>query len=654
MIKIKTTVHIDKYEIDIEMNSKLVLWGMNAQDEKILIAMELLVEENKVKILTFPDALVIDDFYDKMRNEWREGKKVEIIEGHTEEIRDLTASETLLPEHIKVTRTDLIERKQLEWHVLVLSNKMYKQFKAELESIKEKVDALDKFDSAQWEALKTFWAKVQTQIKDGILTRSYATDLRKGSDELFDKLKTLRKKLDEEYRSVAKENFDWFVQKLDGVEKKIEEGLRLSGVFDELKDLQRKFHNTKFTREFRDKIWSRIDVAFKTVKEKKYGKKASNNDGSALGRLSNRYEGLIKAIKRSEFSRDRDLKDLEYEKKRIQNTDGQLEAQIREAKIKMINQRLKFKEDKLKEMYATQKQLDTKMDKMKEKERLDKIRREKEAAAKAKIQEAVKTTTDNLDDATKQKLAAAAEEINESKNKGKKKTKDFVEKVMDTVDEVREMIEEKVEDTYIAAKAAAVVITEEVNEKMEPYSEKGREIIEDLTAKAGEKMEEAKEAFSSAPVDAEIVEDTDAPEEDKGILEKVMDKVGDIREAIEEKAEDAIELVEDKIEEGKEGKGFMGKAFDALGSIKETVTETIEDVAEKLEPYTEKGKEVVEDLTAKATGVVNDVTEDTEDIKKDVTTIVEDVVEDIDTDLSSEDDDNDDVLKLDDLPPTDA
>lgn len=601
------------YEIDIVMNSKLVLWGTDAKDEKILIALELLAEENKVKILTFPDKIVIDDFYDKMRNDWRVGKEVELVEGYIEEIRDLTASETLLPDHIKVERTDLIERKQLEWHVMVLSSKMYAQFKSELDSIKEKVEGLDAFDNAQWEGLKTFWNKVQNQVRDGILTRNYANDLRKGTDEIFDKLKVLRKSLDDEYRSKAKENYDWFSKKLDEVEGKIEEGLKLSGVFDELKDLQKKFHNTKFTREFRDKVWSRIDDSFKSVKEKKYGKNATN-ESSALARINNRYEGLIKAIKRSEFSRDKEIKDLEFEKRRIQNTDGQLEAQIREAKIKMINQRLKFKEDKLKEMYATRDQLDSKMVKLKEKEKLDEIRKEKEAAAKAKIQASVKQTKETMDDETKEKLAAAAEEINEAKKKkGKGKKKDFVDKVMDTVDEVREMIEEKVDDAIISAKAAAVVISEKVSERAEPLAEKGKEIVDDLTTKAEEKVKEVKEVLSSSKDD---------------------------------KVEDA-EVVDG---EDKKEKGFFDKAMDAVESIKETVSEAVDDVVEKMEPYTEKGKEIVDDLTAKASDVVDDVKEKASDMANDV----KDVADNVSDNAENIKDAADDVLELDDLPPKDA
>lgn len=502
------------------MNAKLVLWGMDAQDEKILIALELLVKENKVKILTFPDKIVIDDFYDKMRNDWRVGKEVELLEGHQEEIRDLTASETLLPDHIKVERTDLIERKQLEWHVLVLGSKMNEQFKSELDSIKEKVENLEVFDSAQWEGLKTFWNKVQNQVRDGILSRGYANELKKTTDDIFEKLKNLRKKLDEEYRSKAKENFTWFSGKLDDVEKRIEEGLKLSGVFDDLKELQNKFRTTKLTREFRDKIWARIDGSFKAVKEKKYGKKASNGN-SALSRLNNRYEGLVKAIQRSEYSRDRDLKDLKFEKMRIEKTDGQLEAQIREAKIKMINQRLKFKEEKLQDMHATKLELEKKMAKLQEKAKLDKIRQEKAAAAKEKIKAEAQQSGENLDADTKEKLAAAAEKINEAKKK-KKKKKPIIEKVKDAANEIVEIVEEKVEDAIISAKAAAIVISEEVSEKIEPLAEKGKEVVEDIVEKATgivddvkEKAEEVMDSAQDEEVLAEdISDDATNPEED--------------------------------------------------------------------------------------------------------------------------------------------
>ena len=43
------------------MKNKLVLWGTNAQDEKVLIAMELRPEENKVDIWMIPDSIVTED-----------------------------------------------------------------------------------------------------------------------------------------------------------------------------------------------------------------------------------------------------------------------------------------------------------------------------------------------------------------------------------------------------------------------------------------------------------------------------------------------------------------------------------------------------------------------------------------------------------------
>ncbi len=612
------------------MKSKLVLRGENASNEKILIALELIAEENKVKILTFPDAIVTDEFHDLMKKDWRDGKTVELPEGYTEIIKDLTVSEDLLPEDIKVERTDVIERKKLEWAVLVLSSKMHLQFKSELESIKEKVDKLDSFDNAVWENLKGFWAKVQNQIREGILDRNYANDLRKGSDELFDKLKVLRKKVDDEYRVVAKENFDWFSQKLDGVEKKIEEGLKLSGVFDELKELQRKFKDTKLTREFRNKIWSRIDGSFKAAKAKKYGDNATN-DNSALSRINNRYEGLMKALKRTEQSKERDVKDLEFENRRIQNTDGQLEAQIRQAKIKMIEQRIKFKDEKLEDMYATKKQLDEKMEKMKEREKMDKIRKEKAAAAKAKIKEEVKQTQENLDEEAKLKLEAAAEKINESK---KPKPKSMVEKVMDTVEEVKDMVGEKLEDTIDTVKAAAVVVSEEVSEKMEPFTKKGEEVLADLKDKAGDIKESVEDKIEdltgksedAPPVEKEVLSsseeednsdhknETDMGKDEKGFFDNLADKAKNLAENLEEKFEDVVDSVESKLEtEDNKDKSFLGKLADKANELKDVVEDKVEGVVDavesKLETEDNKDKSFFGKLADKA-GEMKDAAEE--------------------------------------------
>jgi hypothetical protein len=571
------------------MKSKLVLRGENAENQKVLIAMELLAQENKVRILIFPDSLVTDEFYDKMRNDWREGKEIELPEGYTTEERDLTVSEDFLPEGLKVDRTDLVERKKLEWHVLVLSAKMYEQFQSELDGIKTKIEQLEVYDSMHWETLKNFWNKVQTQIKDGILSREYAKELRKVTDGLFDRMKALRKKKDEEYREVAKTNYDWFMNALDAVEKKIEEGLKISGVFDELKKLQAKFHNTQFTKELRDKVWNRIDGSFKAAKAKRYGSKA-NSDNSAVSRFSRRYEGLLRAIDRIEKSKARDLKDLEYENHRIRKTDGQLEAQIRQAKIKMISQNLKSKEDKLKEMYATKTQLDTKMERMKEKERLDKIRKEKEEATRLKIQEELKAKQEAMDEEAKLKLEAAAEKINQSK-----KEKGFFEKIKDTVEEVKDQVEDKLEAAlgenedgekgfFAKIKDKVEEVKDKVEDKLEPYTEKGEEMVDQLKSKAeklGGKMVEAADAAKDAVLDKtkELRKDATA------LKDELEDNLEDASDDLVNAADAAKDAVEDKTKDIRED----------VSAIKDELEDNLEDASDDLVNAADAAKDAVED-----------------------------------------------------------
>ena len=132
------------------MKRKIVLWGTNDKEEKILVALHLLDKEGKVNLYTFNENIATEDFYNSMLNQWREGVEVPFPEGYTLTERPLTVSDSILPDDIKVDRTDIITRAQTEWHFVVLSSKLYEMYKSELEDLSETIESLKQYDNKVW------------------------------------------------------------------------------------------------------------------------------------------------------------------------------------------------------------------------------------------------------------------------------------------------------------------------------------------------------------------------------------------------------------------------------------------------------------------------------------------------------------------------
>lgn len=482
------------------MKTKLVLGGTNGQDEKILLAIELKAAENKVDIYSFPESVATEEFSQKLMGDWRDGKEVEFPE-HTLIERGLSVSESLLPEEIKVDRTDLIQRAQTEWHFVVLSNKLHLAYEAELADLKTKVEGLESYSKDAWDGLKEFWGKLQEQTREKNLFREHADSLRDGTNALFTQLKELRSKADAEMKEQSKGIYDSFMNTLAEIEGKIEKDARFQHVFNDLKNLQRKFKDTNMVRDHRNKVYDRIDKAFKTAKAKRFGDDGGNRGGddSALGRLERRYNGLLEAINRMTRTIKRDRDDLEFQAHRIATSDGQLEAQIRQAKIKMIEDRVVSKEVKLEDMLKTKIELEDKMEQQKQRDarNAERAEREKakaaaEAAAKEKIKAemaaAAAAQADNAD-----KLKEAAEKIAAEKKPKTpvtpepvaaedtpKETVEAPQAVAEApaaqeesvVSAVSTVVGESLEDVVDTVKAVASVMGEKIEEAVEDLKEK--------------------------------------------------------------------------------------------------------------------------------------------------------------------------------------
>ncbi len=595
------------------MRRKLVLWGSNEKEEKILVALHLRDREGIIDIYTFDENQATEKLYNDLINKWRNGQEIEMPDNYVKIERPLNMSDSILPDEIRVKNTDIIKRAQAEWHFVVLSAKLYEMYKSELEEFHDKIDSLENFDRQVWNDLKAFWTKVQEQVMEKNIFREHAASLKNRTNKLFDRLKELKKKLDEEFEKISSEHKEKAMAELKEIDEKIEKGLGLKPIFEKLKELQNAFRGIKFTRKDRDEVFAKLDKAFKEVKAKRFG---DRDDSSALSRHERRYNGLINAIQKMEKSIARDRQELEFQERKIATTDGQLEMQIRQAKVKMIQERIKSKTAKLDDMLKTKVELEKRINKEKQKLEKQKAREE----AQAKIAEEVKKNAEKLNEKADE-LKKAAEKIAESKQKQKLKKDneadsligavmttmgEAVENVVDTAKAIGEVVGDKIEE-----KVKAFNSDEKENDAPEPKDETTvqndeeggilstlSEMVEDVvdTAKevgatVSQKIEEGVKSIMEKE-NSPQKSDEKSPSEDS-ILSSVTKKI----EGVIDEVKNTMDDVEEKVKQGVKSLSEIGKeeVMDKDDSILDTIGKKIDKVVDEVKQATGKIEEKIEE-----------------------------------------------------------
>ena len=581
------------------MKTKLVLWGADKDDNKILVALELMEEENKVKTYTFEESVATEIFYNQMVNEWRIGHEVPFPEHQAFE-NPLSLSESILPEDIKVERTDLVNRAKTEWHFVVLSAKLHNMYQNELHDLKEKADNLTSFDSKLWQEMKLFWDKVQAQVFEKNLFREHGNNLKKQTNALFDSLKKHRKSFDDEFKTKSKEHVSEFMGHINNLGEKIEKGLGLQPIFEELKDIQKRFRDTKFTRDDRSKVWNKLDGTFKKLKEIRYGGK-QGDQRSSLARLENRYSGLMNAIGKMNNSIGRDEKDLNFQNKRKEVSDGQLEMQIREAKAQMILGRINSKKEKLDDMMKTKIDLEHRLEIEKKKEEERKIKEEvkqKENEVKQKLAAEIKEKA-KLQDVEKLEKAATAikgkEGISET-------ISDAVDDAKEALGDAREALGDVAEDVVDTAKAVAKVIKDRLTkdgpdeaaeegqaEEKESVVDQVKDAVGDAVDAAKSVVEDIKDRLTKDGPD-EAAEEGEV-EEKESVVDQVKDAVGDAVDAAKSVVEDIKDrLTKDGPDEAAE-EGEAEEKESVVDQVKDAVEDAFDDVVDSAKAVVQEIKD---------------------------------------------------------------
>ncbi len=335
------------------MQERIVLWGnAGTPARNVLVAIALRLQDRVVDIMLFDKDSLPTGFHSDMTKKWVEGEEVALPEGYDHRMQPLN-DQSVLPADVRVEKLESIRKLQNEWAYEILAQKTYESFKTELAKLKINIEAASEYKNDLWEQAKSIWDRVLRLRNDNMMRKQYAEELRDEVNILFD---ILKKQRDENSKNIEQQSAVLLVElreQINAINIKIETSKNLGDVFNELRQYQEKTKNARLVIVHRKELWAAIDEAFETLK----GKRGESKNNFMSGRI----EGLKLVVSKMEKGLARDKQDLNFQFRR-NNDQGasQLEMQLRKAKVQVLEDTIKSKEEKLADIYKTINELEAK------------------------------------------------------------------------------------------------------------------------------------------------------------------------------------------------------------------------------------------------------------------------------------------------------
>ncbi len=346
------------------MRDRFITWG-TLDGARRLFTFELEAEDAHIIRRVLPPEGSSEAMMQTVINAWVQHTTIEYPAGTTRERIPFAATGSIVPEGAEVEDKLLVAGAEREWPFAVVSSLMSRQFRSELEELRDVVNGLEAFDDNLYERIKATWAKIQNEVNEKALLYEHLGPLRTLSDEMFARMKKLRRGKERERNVESKGVKTEFLAELAQAQTQLEEKRDLRKLFNALRDIQNRVNKASMSRGDRDALRKRLDELFKATKSEI---NATGADAGVLSSkragLESRLKGLEGAISRMRYSVERDNKDMWYEGQRADRANNQLAEQLAMAKLTMLGDKAKSKAARLDDMLATEADLRKKLAKL--------------------------------------------------------------------------------------------------------------------------------------------------------------------------------------------------------------------------------------------------------------------------------------------------